>query len=204
MKRFIAILCAMIMLVLAMGAAAEKKEENDENVYYVYTENGKGLNVRSEPGGDIIGELEFGSKVVIESMINDNWAVIMYNYDKPGSGEGEWPAYINARYIIKIEPEKLLEALEKEEQALTGDMVTDINNEFKSAKEVTPYKVKVRPARITGLVPMRWVPYETGMIIRQYGSMESLTVIKETNHYYLVQDPETGDIGYVHKKFCAR
>ena len=51
---------------------------------------------------------------------------------------------------------------------------------------------------------MRWIPSETGRVIAQYKATEALIVLKEMDHYLQVQDPDTGDVGYIHKKFAAR
>jgi len=64
--------------------------------------------------------------------------------------------------------------------------------------------VTVRPARITSWVSMRWIPSETGRVIAEYKATEELVVLKELKYYVQVQDPDTGDVGYVHKKFIAR
>jgi len=98
----------------------------------------------------------------------------------------------------------LLQKLAEEEDSYTGDPIADINAEFASAVDVEDYRVTARPARVTSWVNMRWIPSETGMIIAQYGTTEELIVLKELNHYLQVKDPDTGDVGYIHKKFAAR
>ena len=40
--------------------------------------------------------------------------------------------------------------------------------------------------------------------IAQYKATEELVVLKELQYYLQVQDPDTGDVGYIHKKFAAR
>ena len=82
--------------------------------------------------------------------------------------------------------------------------MTDISAEFASAEDVDNYRVIIRPARVTSWVNMRWIPSEAGMIITQYKANAELIVLKETDHYLQVQDPDTGDVGYIHKKFAAR
>ena len=80
----------------------------------------------------------------------------------------------------------------------------DITEEFKNAKTVEPYKVTMRPARVTSWVNMRWIPSETGMIIARYKATEELVVLKELKYWLMVKDEDTGEIGYIHKKFAAR
>ena len=70
--------------------------------------------------------------------------------------------------------------------------------------DVDDYKITARPARVTSLVNMRWIPSETGRIIAQYKATEQLIVLKELKYYLQVRDPDTGDVGYIHKKFAVR
>ena len=194
LKRFAALTLAVILALAAAGTAAFA-EEAEENLYYVYTENGSKLNVRSMPNGEIVGELEPGEEVKIITMINDGWALIMFKDE---------PAYVNRRYLIDVKPEELAKKIAEEQEAFTGDPMTDIDAEFASAVDVEDYKITARPARVTSVVNMRWIPSETGRIIARYKATEELIVLKELKYYLQVQDPDTGDVGYIHKKFAAR
>ena len=198
LKRILSMaLAAVLALAMLTGAAfAEEVTEEESRTYYVYTENGKGLNVRSAPNGDIIGELNYGEEVKVYGIINDTWAMIHFMNDEPG--------YVNVRFLIDIKPEELQKLMEEELDNVTGDPMTDIEAEFASAVDVKDYKITARPARVTSVVNMRWIPSETGRIIAQYKATEELVVLKELKYYLQVQDPDTGDVGYIHKKFGAR
>lgn len=198
LKRILSMaLAAVLALAMLTGAAfAEEATKEESRTYYVYTENGKGLNVRSAPNGDIIGELNYGEEVKVYGIINDTWAMIHFMNDEPG--------YVNVRFLIDIKPEELQKLMEEELDNVTGDPMTDIEAEFASAVDVKDYKITVRPARVTSVVNMRWIPSETGRIIAQYKATEELVVLKELKYYLQVQDPDTGDVGYIHKKFAAR
>lgn len=187
------LLAAVLMLACVSAACTEGKAE--EKTYYVYTENGKDLNVRNAPNGDIIGHLPCGEEVQIISLSNEYWAMISFNNE---------PAYVNRRFLIDVKPEELKKSIEEEEKAYSGDPLADIDAEFSSAVDVEDYKITVRPARVTSVVNMRWIPSETGRIIAQYKATEELIVLKELRYYLQVQDPDTGDVGYIHKKFAAR
>jgi uncharacterized protein YgiM (DUF1202 family) len=190
-------LAAVLALAMLTGTAfAEEVTEEESRTYYVYTENGKGLNVRSAPNGDIIGELNYGEEVKVYGIINDTWAMIHFMNDEPG--------YVNVRFLIDIKPEELQKLMEEELDNVTGDPMTDIEAEFASAVDVEDYKITARPARVTSVVNMRWIPSETGRIIAQYKATEELVVLKELKYYLQGQDPDTGDVGYIHKKFAAR
>lgn len=195
MLKKILLLALAMMLVLAAFTSAFAEEVTEEKQYYVYTDNGNDLNVRDTPNGDIIGKVQYGQAVDVISFVNDYWAMISF-----GDGQG----YVASRYIVTVDPEIIRKAIEEELDSYTGDPMTDIDAEFASAVDVDDYKITARPARVTSVVNMRWIPSETGRIIAKYKATEELVVLKELRYYLQVQDPDTGDVGYIHKKFAAR
>lgn len=196
------LLAAVLMLGLMMPAMAEENAGLKE--YYVYTENGKPLNVRMAPNGEIVGTLECGTKLPAKMRVTNNWAEITFHYNHPEKGEGDWTAYVSRRFLTEINPEEIAGLIEAEEEAFIGDPLLDIDAEFAGAVAVKPYRIAVRPARVTSWVNMRWIPSETGRIITQYRATEELIVLKELVNYLQVQDPDTGDVGYIHRKFAAK
>ena len=196
LKKILSLTLAAVFMLAVIASAAIAEEAVEKKTYYVYTENGKALNVRNAPNGEVIGHLNYGEKVEVKSFINDYWALISFRNDEP--------AYVSARFLITVEPEELKKAIEEELETITGDPITDIDAEFAAAVDVEDYKITARPARVTSVVNMRWIPSETGRIIAQYKATEQLIVLKELAHYLQVQDPDTGDVGYIHKKFAAR
>ena len=210
MKRFLSLLAAALLLMLALVPTAMAEEEEpyeDPGYYYVYTANGKGLNVRKTPGGEIVGSLKYGSRVHVDSFTDENWALILYKYDNPPYGVDEWAAWVNRRFLVKKKPESLAERKAKKEAeaaaTATEDMLTEINREFQSAKKVTPYKITVKPTRVSGWVNMRWAPSKSSEILNTYKANDALLVIYETANWLQVEDPETGDVGFVDKAFVA-
>ena len=195
MLKKILLLALAMMLVLAAFTSAFAEEVTEEKQYYVYTDNGNDLNVRDTPNGDIIGKVQYGQAVDVISFVNDYWAMISF-----GDGQG----YVASRYIVTVDPEIIRKAIEEELDSYTGDPMIDIDAEFASAVDVDDYKITARPARVTSVVNMRWIPSETGRIIAKYKATEELVVLKELRYYLQVQDPDTGDVGYIHKKFAAR
>jgi len=194
LKKILALTLAVVIALACTAVFAE--EVGEDTTYWVFTDNGKELNVRNAPGGDIIGKLKYGEQVTVVSFINDEWAAINYKDSELG--------YVSTRFLIKVDPEELKKVIEEEQSEITGDPMTDIDAEFASAVDVDDYKITARPARVTSLVYMRWIPSETGRIIIGYKANEQLIVLKELDHYLQVQDPDTGDVGYIHKKFGAR
>ena len=196
LKRIISMTMAVVLALAVLTSAVFAEETEDESTYYVFTENGKELNVRNAPKGEIIGTLRYGEEVKVKAFINDYWALIDYQNSIPG--------YVSTRFLIPVQPDELRKAIEEEQKYITGDPLMDIDAEFASAVSVEKYKITARPARVTSVVNMRWIPSETGRIIAQYKATEELIVLKELDHYLQVQDPDTGDVGYIHRKFAAR
>lgn len=196
MKRRIALLTAALLLLSLAVPAVLAEEAAAPKAYYVCTDNGRSLNARSSPAGEIIGTLENGTKVELLDNTGKTWVQV-------GLEDGR-TAWVNRRYLTDITPEELNALIAEEEESVSGDPITDINAEFAAAQRVEPYRVTVRPPRVTSWVNMRWIPSETGRIIEQYKAPEELVVLKELKYYVQVQDPDTGDVGYVHKRFIAK
>ena len=208
-KRLIALL---MVLVLAAGLIPAALAEDDtpmasEGYYYVYTENGKGLNVRSTPGGDVVGSLKYGTKIYCYYRDGGNgWALIDYYYNNPGYGYGTYAAYISSRYLRKNKPPARNGGSSSPSSASSAstDVTAEINAEFKSAKKVTPFIVTVRPTRASGWVNLRWAPSKSAELMATYKQNEKLLVIKETNNWYQVEDQDTGDVGFINKQFVVQ
>ena len=91
-KRILSMIMAVIMAVLmavTVAAAEDDSTPDSAGYYYVYTENGTGLNVRTTPGGEIVGSLKYGTRIYCYYRDGGNgWALIDYTYDMPGVGYG--------------------------------------------------------------------------------------------------------------------
>lgn len=208
-KRLIALL---MVLVLAAGLIPAALAEDDtpmasEGYYYVYTENGKNLYVRSTPGGEIVGSLKYGTKIYCYYRDGGNgWALIDYYYNNPGYGYGTYAAYISSRYLRKNKPPARNSGSSSSSSAssASADVTAEINAEFKSAKKVTPFIVTVRPTRASGWVNLRWAPSKSAELMATYKQNEKLLVIKETNNWYQVEDQDTGNVGFISKQFVVK
>ena len=207
-KRLIALL---MVLVLAAGLIPAAIAEDDtpmasEGYYYVYTENGKNLYVRSTPGGEIVGSLKYGTKIYCYYRDGGNgWALIDYYYNNPGYGYGTYAAYISSRYLRKNKPPaRNSGSSSSSSSSASVDVAAEIDAEFKSAKKVTPFVVTVRPTRASGWVNLHWAPSKSAQLMATYKQNEKLLVIKETNNWYQVEDQDTGDVGFINKQFVVQ
>lgn len=211
MKKLIALLMVLALAAgLVPAALAEDNTPTEsEGYYYVYTENGKGLNVRFTPGGEIIGSLKYGTRIYCYYRDGGNgWALIDYTYNNPTYGYGTYAAYISSRYLRKTKPEPRSSSSSSSSKSTSSssatDAISEINAECRSAKQVTPFVVTVRPSRASGWVNMRWAPSKNAEVMATYKQNEKLLVIKETNNWYQVEDQDTGDVGFISKQFVAQ
>ena len=205
------LIALLMVLVLAAGLIPAAIAEDDtpmasEGYYYVYTENGKNLYVRSTPGGEIVGSLKYGTKIYCYYRDGGNgWALIDYYYNNPGYGYGTYAAYISSRYLRKNKPPaRNSGSSSSSSSSASADVAAEIDAEFKSAKKVTPFVVTVRPTRASGWVNLRWAPSKSAQLMATYKQNEKLLVIKETNNWYQVEDQDTGDVGFINKQFVVQ
>ena len=207
-KRLIALLTVLALAVTALIPAAFAEDDTPSNTagyYYVYTENGKGLNVRATAGGDIVGSLKYGTRIYCYYRDGGNgWALIDYSYDMPGVGYGTYACFVSSRYLRKSKPPARPSSGSSAQPAAATDTATEINTEFRSAKNVNPFSVTVRPSRASGWVNLRWAPSKSAEIMATYKANQKLLVIKELNNWYQVEDQDTGDVGFISKQFVVK
>ena len=209
MKRIISLLLTVLLLVgLALPAvAADNTVPSSAGYYYVYTENGKGLNVRDTPGGNVVGSLKYGTRIYCYYNDGGNgWALIDYTYDMPGVGKGTYACYVSSRFLRKTKPEarpsKASTTTTTTAAAATG--IEALNKEYRSAKAVTPFQVTVRPTRVSGWVNLRWAPSKEVEILATYKANDKLLVIQELDNWYQVEDQDTGNVGFIDKRFVEQ
>lgn len=198
-KRMIslALIAALIAMLIPALTAAE------DRVMYVYTDNGKGLNVRSEPntGNNIIGSLQYGERVDVISMSN-GWAKIWWEQ----SYYGEFgTAYVQSRFLANFKPDPhYVQPTAAPASTDYAKAFTAMNAEFATARKVSAYTVLVRPARASGWVNLRWAPSTEAERIATCRQGKELIVQAELKNWYQVQDPVTGMIGFISRQYTTR
>ncbi len=209
-KRIVLLITAILMAVLMIipvSVAEDDTPSDSAGYYYVYTENGKGLNVRATPGGEIVGSLKYGTRIYCYYRDGGNgWALIDYTYNMPGFGKGTYACFVSSRYLRKSKPPANPGSGSSSSSASSGssDVAAEINKEFRSAKKVDPFTVTVRPSRASGWVNLRWAPSKSTEIMATYKQNEKLLVIQETNNWYQVEDQDTGNVGFISKQFVVK
>ena len=211
MKKFVCLALAVLLAMTGLMTAAfayDDSPSESAGYYYVYTENGKTLNVRDTPGGKVVGHLKYGDRIYCYYKDGGNgWALIDYDYDMPGVGKGTYACYISSRFLVKNKPaprpKKTDTTAAVTSEPPVEDTLAEINAEFASAKKVTPFKVTVRPTRASGWVNLRWAPSKSASLIATYPANSQLLVIKETTNWFQVEDQDTGDVGLISKQFVS-
>lgn len=192
MKRLTAALLAVILLAVPCLTLAQT---NGVTIKYVYTENGKGLNIRAYAGptAAVIGTLPFGSQVGVVKNLGNGWSEIVW-----GSGY----AYVMSRFLVNDNPGSSPRRIDPAPVTPSGDTVANLNKEFKTARTVqTPYTVISRPVRASGWVNLRWAPSTEAELIATCPQGKELTVLTEMQNWYQVEDPATGMIGFIMRKY---
>ena len=202
-KRLISLALIAVMMAMFLPAMAVAEDKT----MYVYTDNGKSLNVRSAPntGDNIIGSLKYGEKVDVVS-ISNGWAKIWWEQ----SYYGEFGyAYVQSRFLLnyKPAPHSVQPAATPAPTSTTdyAKAFSSMNAEFNTAKKVaTPYTVVARPSRASGWVNLRWAPTTEAERIATCKQGKELTVLVELKNWYQVQDPDTGMIGFISNQYVTR
>lgn len=208
-KTVSAVMAVLMALALFLPAA-----QADGWTMFVYTENGKALNVRSsmETGSEnIIGYLAYATPVTVYSYGVGGWAQI---------ANGAGSAYVMSRYLVSHQPPPVSQISTPRPQGnsstpkttpspaastSTKDAVTveEINSLLRNARVVTPYQITVRPPRASGWVYVRWVPSRNARPLATYPADSQLTVLAELKDWYQVQDPANGCVGFVYKSYVV-
>ena len=200
MIKRIAILIAAAVLL----AAVTLTSAGAISTMFVYTENGRTLNVRSAPvtGDNVIGHLAYGAEVGVEQFLDNGWCAIVWG--------SYGTAYVQSRFLQWYEPGPKPRPAPTATPKPGGDTpapsgsLSDLNRVFRSARYVTPYTVSVRPARVSGWVNMRWAPSTGAEVQRTYRNGEQLTVVAELGDWYQVVDYTNGAYGFIMKNFTTR
>ena len=185
-----------LMLAVFVPAAALAGEEGPNahaGYYYVKTGNGKGLNVRDNPNGKVVGSLKYGTRVYVDAFSDSEWALITYRYDN-GHGKNDYAAYVSTRFLVRSNPGKF-----------QGSSSSSAANTVKrTEKAVSPYTIVSRPSRAAGWVNLRSTPSTEAKVLTRCYAGKTLTVVAEMNGWFKVVDPANGAIGYISSKFVSR
>ncbi len=189
MKKMTAILAAFVMLLsLTAFCASAQGAGVGLGTMYVYTANGKTLNVRSSPetGNNIIGSLEYGAAVNVTGFEGD-WARIGY------FGGSAW---VQSRFLQWYQP-----GPKPAPQPTPDPGPSQAEQELRSEVGIAPITVQAQASRSSGWVNMRVSPSKDTRRVQTCSDGAQLTAFAETTNWYHVTDPATGNSGYIRKDF---
>ena len=201
---------ALIAVMMAVFLPTHAAADSYYGTQYVYTDNGKSLNVRSTPsmGDNVIGSLKYGADVTVVEMYSNGWAKILWGQ----SDYGEFgTAYVQRRFLVNHKPSSQPSqpaVVPASGSAAAGTdyakLFTAMNDEFRTGKLVPQqFNVYARPSRASGWVNLRWAPSLEAERIATCPQGKVLTVIAETRSWYQVRDPQTGMIGFISKQYVS-
>lgn len=195
MKKLTALLLILAITVLIIPASMA------DQIWYVYAENGGSLNVRSTPNGEWVGRIPYGDAVDVINYVANGWSKI---YFESSTYRGE--AYVSSRYLVRNRPYGPVTPTPTPAPApapAEDTTLRDMNREYRSARRVSPYTIVARPARASGYVNLRWGPSTQTEQIRRCYQGKELTVLAEMNNWFQVQDPDTGMVGFISRKYVT-
>ena len=191
MKKLISILAAvMLLLTLTVPFVSAEGGISGPSTMFVYTENGKTLNVRSTPetGDNIIGSLAYGAEVRVLSF-EGNWARIAY---QGGS------AWVQSRFLQWYVPGP---KPTPQPQPDPDPETTQMYEELRSEAGIPQTAMQAAASRASGWVNMRVYPSKETARVQTCPDGARLIAFAETINWYHVTDPATGNSGYIRKDF---
>jgi len=189
MKKLVALLTAVaLLLTVTASFAAAEGTGFGLGTMYVYTANGKTLNVRSSPdtGDNIIGQLAYGAAVDVVGF-NGNWARITY------SGGTAW---VQSRFLQWYAP-----GPKPTPQPSPSSDTSQTNAELNSEVRIPETIMQAQANRSSGWVNMRVSPSKNTRRVQTCSDGAQLVAFGETTNWYHVKDPATGNTGYIRKDF---
>lgn len=178
MKKFTAILVILMLTVLSLAPVSGACADSDTDTrYYIVSENGKTVNLRSRPNGSLITRLGVGKPVTLISDAGDGWMKVSVKAD------GEiLKGYVMSDYLSDEDP-------------------TEVPQTFVTVRRFT---VTVAPSKgEAGHVNLRAEATVNSTCLRYLHKDDELTVIAESNAWYRVRTA-AGTTGYVVKAFVVK
>ena len=192
MKRMLAVLL-ILALFLPVAASADESAGQGGRMY-VYTEDGKTLNVRTEPkvGSRVIGHLKYGSRVEVIEFL-DGWCSIPWD---------DGVAFVQSRFLQWDKPEPWKKPVEEDKE--TAELKRKRQAELDSEQPIDdPFKVVVNATRTTGWINIRNGPSKLDSRVESCPDGTELQAVGETTNWYMVDDLSNGKSGYINKAYVT-
>lgn len=194
MKKIIALVCAMVMLLLPLTVLAQDKK--DTTIMYVNTGNSGMLNVRKSThthSNNVVIKLENGTEVKVESYnSNQTWVKIEVKVNKK-----VYEGYVMNRYLSATKP--VIKPTAKPAATATPAPAAALN--FKNFKHTESTRMTVKPATPGGFVNLRWAPSKSVAVMTKLYADAQVIVIAKDKTWAQVYEPNTGYVGFVMLSF---
>ena len=187
-KRILSMLCAALLLALALIPAAAMAD----STAYVKTQSGCALRIRSSATTDadnVIGKIAYGTKVTVKGKQGDWSHISVKLHGKTVTG------YVFSRYLSTKKPTAVSTTSGSNESTDTS------STSYSGFKQVASYSVVVRPATTGGFVNLRWAPSKTAPVMNKLHDGDKLTVIAQNATWAQVMNVSNGEVGYIMRRF---
>ena len=188
MKKVIALALCAILLCCAVAVPAMAA-----GTMYVFSENGKTVNLRNEPDAtvkNVLVAMPFGAAVYVDDMVGvpAGWTHVVYN---------NIGGFVMSRYLSAQKQAKPVITIDQNPKDSN-----DLNSMFRGFAQVTPYTATIVPGGANAV--MRWAPTKSSGIRQKYVLGQQVTVIAESKYWVQARDEETGKVGFIWKNFTSR
>ena len=188
---------ALALVMLAASALAE--------TYYVKTNNGGSVSIRYQPDSSLAKMAYLGYGTAVDVLyFQGGWACITYKGQTLDGESYFGDAWIPSKYLVSEKPAPYTPS--SGSGSGSGSSGGGLNALFNMGKQVTPYTVKVRPTRNSGVVNVRWAPSKQCTLLKAYPADTELTVIAELGtDWFQVMDPSDNTIvGFLNKAYIVK
>ena len=190
MKKALALVCALVLMLLPMLAMAE-------TIKYVKTGNDGKLIVRKTPhthSDNVVTKLENCTKVKVKEYYDGHtWAYISVTVN-----DKNYKGYVMNRYLT-IEKPKTNQNAKEAAKANTANGTETLS--FKNFKHVEPTLMTVKPSTPGGFVNLRWAPSKSVSVMTKLYADAQVTVIAKDNTWAQVYEPVSGYVGFMMLSF---
>lgn len=198
MKRMLAFIMAVLLIVSVSAAAMAY------TTMYVYTSNGKPLNMRDAPSiiGSVMTQIPNGAPVRVNDAYDDTWYSVTYN---------GYTGYSMARYLVYGWPTPMpiptycpwptYYPTPTPMPTVTPTPYIGFPNDIFFGFQPAYYKALVRPSNPAGYVNLRWAPSLQAEIHTHYYANKILTVMSQNSLWCQVLDEDGRIMGFMMRQF---
>ena len=205
-KRLLSLALIAMMLVMFIPSAQASW------TMYVSPAQGTTVNLREAPSTEsrLLIQVPYGTPVTVV-YVSNGWAYIDYNVGSIGYGY-MMVKYLTNDYVAPGPNNQKKKSSSTPSQKSSGSTSSsdlavhyqNMNEQFRSFRLVqNHFTVYGNPERASGWSNLRYAPNEKATLIRQVRRNDMLTVIGETARWYQVEDPVTGQVGYISRFYVS-